>query len=312
MATRTQDYYDILGVSRSASEAEIKAAYRKLARAHHPDLNQGNKAAEERFKKIQGAYAVLSDPDKRKKYDRYGEAWQTAGAGFTPPPGWETFGTGRKGTGGFDFGDFTGMGGFSGGLGDLFEELLGGRTTAQRHGRGGQRGGRDIEASLDLSVREAHEGGRKRLQTSDGRTIEVNLPAGMRDGDTMRLRGKGAPAPAGGNPGDLFLKIRLRADPTFTVSGDNIEVDVRVAPWEVVLGARIDVPTLDGRAEVTVPAGARNGQKLRLKGRGLNKRRGGRGDQIVRLTLVVPEEVGPEERELYEKLRRISRFDPRR
>jgi len=336
MATATKDYYEILGVSRSATEDQIKTAYRKLARKHHPDLNPGDKAAEERFKELQTAYEVLSDPEKRKKYDQYGENWRMADQGqASPPPGWEGFGQGGAQAGGFDFGRG------AGGAGDIFEELFG-RAGGARGRRGGQRGrGQDIEAELELSLEEAHRGGRHSLTmqaaevcptchgagvvnenqacpTCGGgglvlrpRTIEVNIPAGARDGATVRLAGQGSPGAGGSPPGDLYLHIRLRPHPIFAVRGDDLEVEVAVAPWEAVLGARVEVPTIDGKVEMTIPAGAQNGGRLRLRGQGLNKRRGGRGDEYARVKIVTPRQVGDEERRLYEELRRVSHFDPR-
>jgi curved DNA-binding protein len=343
MAVKTRDYYEVLGVARSASADEIKTAYRKLARKFHPDLNPGDKAAEERFKELQAAYDVLSDPENRKLYDQYGENWRAVkqGAG-APPPGWEGFRTtggpqGGPQTGGFDFKDFE-FGGFRGTGGfDIFEEMFGaGRGRAGRSKRG-----QDVEAELELSLEEVHRGVRRTLQmqvaetcetckgtgvvkdnqtcpTCGGtgqvfrpRTIEVNIPAGVREGSTVRLAGQGGPGLNGTQAGDLYLHIRLRPHPIFTVRGDDLEVEMPITPWEAVLGARVEVPTIDGQVEMTIPAGAQSGQRLRLRGQGLNKRRGGRGDEYVRLKIVVPKDMSAEERRLYEELRRVSRFEPR-
>lgn len=343
MAVKTRDYYEVLGVGRSASGDDIKTAYRKLARKYHPDLNPGDKAAEEQFKELQAAYDVLSDAEKRKLYDQYGENWRAVqqGGGAPPPPGWEGTRTGGGGqTGGFDFSGFD-FGGFSGtGGSDIFEEMFG------RAGRGGARArrsnrGRDVEAEVELSLEEAHRGGRRTLsmqvaeicQTCQGtgivkdnqacptcggagqvsklKTIEVNIPAGVRDGSTVRLAGQGGAGMSGAAAGDLYLHIRLRPHPVFTVRGDDLEVELPLAVWEAVLGARLEVPTIDGQVEMTIPAGAQSGQRLRLRGQGLNKRRGGRGDEYVRLKIVVPKEVSDEERRLYEELKRVSRFNPR-
>jgi DnaJ-class molecular chaperone len=346
MAVKTRDYYEVLGVARGASADEIKTAYRKLARKFHPDLNPGDKAAEERFKELQEAYDVLSDAEKRKLYDQYGENWRVAqqGGGQAPPPGWEGFraGGGARGgpqAGGFDFNDFD-FGSFGGGAGGFdFEELFG-----RAGGRGGARRstrGRDVEAELELSLEEAHRGGRRTLQmqvaetcqTCQGtgvvkenqtcstcggtgqvvrpKTIEVNIPAGVRDGSTVRLTGQGGAGANGAPPGDLYLHIRLRPHLTFTVRGDDTEVELAIAPWEAVLGAKVEVPTIEGKAEVTIPAGAQSGQRLRLRGQGLNKRKGGRGDEYVRLKIVVPKKVSDEERRRYEELKRVSQFNPR-
>ena len=340
MAVKTKDYYELLGVSRSASADEIKTAYRKLARKFHPDLNPGDKTAEERFKQLQEAYDVLSEAENRKLYDQHGDNWRVVKqGGAAPAPGWE----GTRTTGGpqgFDFTDFD-FGGFRGGSGgagfDIFEEMFG-RTNRGRSTRSNR--GQDVEAELEVSLEEAHRGGRRTLQlqvedicpTCNGsgvkdnqtcqtcggagqvpkvKTLEVNIPAGVRDGSIVRLAGQGGPGMSGAQAGDLYLQIRVRPHPVFTVRGDDVEVERPIAPWEAVLGARIDVPTIDGQVEVTVPAGAQTGQRLRLRGQGLNKRRGGRGDEYVRLKIVVPKEVNPEERRLFEELRRVSNFKPR-
>jgi DnaJ-class molecular chaperone len=332
MSSKTKDYYEVLGVGRTASPDEIKAVYRKLARTHHPDLNPGDTAAEERFKELQEAYAVLSDPENRRKYDQYGEHWRYAD--HVPPPGARAPGGAPEG---FDFGDFEF--GFGGGAGrDIFEEFFGrGRAGARRTRRG-----RDVETELEVSLEEAHRGagrtitlqavepcatcqgagtveGDKVCPTCGGagqvvrpKTLDVNIPAGVRDGSTVRLAGQGGAGSAGGEPGDLYLHIRIAPHPTFRIVGDDdLEVELPVAPWEAGLGARIAAPTLDGEVELKVPAGSQGGRRLRLRGQGLNRRRGGRGDEYVRLKIVVPREVGDEERRLYEELARVSRVDPR-
>ncbi|HEX8117193.1 MAG TPA: J domain-containing protein [Pyrinomonadaceae bacterium] len=347
MAVKTRDYYEVLGVSRGATEEQVKAAYRKLARKFHPDLNPGDRAAEERFKELQEAYDVLSDADKRKLYDQYGENWRVVQqGGGAPPPGQEGFraGGGPKAAGfdfgGFDFGDFrsgaAGPGGF-----DIFEELFGRAGEARVGGARRSRRGQDVEAELELSLEDAHHGGRHTLQmqaaetcaTCQGagvinnnqvcqtcggggqvpkaRSIEVNIPAGVRDGSTIRLAGQGGAGASGAQAGDLYLRIRLRPHPVFRVRGDDLEVETPLAPWEAVLGAKIEVPTIDGQVEMTVPAGSQTGQRLRLRGQGLNKRKGGRGNLYVRLNVVVPRHASAEERRLYEELRRVSRFNPR-
>ncbi|HEX3183575.1 MAG TPA: J domain-containing protein [Pyrinomonadaceae bacterium] len=351
MAAKIKDYYEVLGLKRGASDDEIKKAYRKLARKFHPDLNPGDKSAEEQFKLLQEAYEVLSNADDRKLYDQYGDNWRAVKAAGAPPPpgsqgGWEQRsaprGAGGAGARDFDFGDFDfsnfrSAGGGGGGF-DIFEEIFSnaGRGRTQRSPRG-----RDVEAELELSLEDAHRGGRHTIQLQaaqlcptcngtgelDGRvcdtcggagqvlrpkTIEVNIPAGVRDGSTVRLAGQGGAGSDGSEPGDLYLHIRLRPHPTFTVKGDDLEVDLPVAPWEAVLGAKVDVPTIDGRVEVTIPRGAKSGQRLRLRGQGLNQRKGGRGDEYARLRIVVPADVSPEERAAYEELKRVSRFEPRK
>jgi curved DNA-binding protein len=313
MAAKIKDYYEVLGVKRDAPDDQIKKAYRKLARKYHPDLNPGDKAAENQFKLLQEAYDVLSDAEDRKLYDQYGENWRAvkSGAGAPPPPGWEGGARPTPRTEGFDFNDFD-FGRFGGGEGggrgfDIFEELFGAR--GRRSGRGA-----DVEAQLELSLEEAHRGGRRTLQmqAADGpRTVEVNIPPGARDGTTLRLAGQGGAGNNGHEAGDLYLHIRVRPHPVFTVRGDDLEAELPIAPWEAVLGTRAAVPTIDGKVEMTVPPGARSGQRLRLRGQGLNKRGGGRGDEYVRLKIVVPKDVSAEERRLYEELKRVSRFDPR-
>lgn len=347
---KKRDYYEILGVSRAASEDEIKKAYRKLARKSHPDLNPGDKVAEERFKEIQEANEVLSNSENRKKYDKYGENWRFAeqyeaaeaargaqGQGQSPP-NWENF---RAGNGaqsaGFDFNDFSGFQGGAGGFdffGDLFNR--GGRTGTRRPSRG-----HDVEATLELSLEDAHRGGRHSLQmqaadvcptchgtgvvngnqvcpTCHGagqilktKTIEVNTPPGVRDGSTLRLAGQGGAGAGTVPPGDLYLHIRLRPHSVFAVNGDDLETELSITPWEAVLGAKVQVPTIEGFVEMTIPPNAQTGAKLRLRGRGLNKRGGGRGDEYVRLKIVAPRKVSDEEKRVYEELRKISDFNPR-
>ena len=334
MAVKFRDYYEVLGVKREASADEIRKAYRRLARKHHPDVNPNDAGAEDRFKEISEAYDVLSDPDKRSKYDRLGEQWK-AGADFTPPAGWEAYGGypdlddlfGNRGTGG------------GGGFSDFFESLFGGRR-AGRQGPAPRRGS-DVEAELSLTLEEAHRGARRTLQlqttercpqcggagtTSDGvcptcrgagvvqrpKTLDVNIPKGARDGAVIRLTGKGEAGRNGGGAGDLYLRIRLDPHPRFVVVGDaDVQVEAKVTPWEAVLGAKIQVHLLDGPVEVTVPAGSQGGQRLRLRGQGLNRRRGERGDAFVKLAIAVPRKPTDEERKLFEQLRSVSSFDPR-
>lgn len=354
METKSKDYYEILGVSRNASEDQIKKAYRKLARKHHPDLNPGDKASEERFKDLQTANEVLSNAENRKKYDKYGENWRHAeqfeaaeaaqknrqtGSPFGGKSYYQTNQTGGQN---YDFGNFDFNFGDAGGAGGgIFDELF------NRTGRGGRARqtapsrGRDVEATLELSLEDAHRGGRHSLQlqttnicptcggsgvltngeicpTCNGagrviqpKTLEVNIPAGVRDGATLRLAGQGGAGAAGTPAGDLYLKIRLRPHEQFTIRGDDLEIEISIAPWEAVLGAKIQVPTIDGSVEMTVPPNSSSGAKLRLRGQGLNKRGGGRGDEYVRLKIVVPKNVGDEERGLYEELREKSNFNPR-
>lgn len=337
MSVKFREYYEVLGVARNASEDEIKKAYRKLARKHHPDINPGDKTAEDRFKEINEAYEVLSDAEKRQRYDQLGPNWK-AGADFTPPPGWGD--NVRVEFGGFqDFGDmFGGRGG--GGFSDFFETLFGGGR-ASRAGAGFAPRGQDMEAQVALTLEEAHGGGTKTIsfQTStvcpdcggrgtkgggvcstcrgagvvgQPKSFEVTIPGGVRDGSVIRLAGQGEPGRRGAQPGDLLLRARIQPHRFFTVIGDDdIQVDLPVSPWEAALGAKIKVPTLDDAVEMTVPESSQGGQRLRLRGQGLNRRAGGRGDLYVRLKVVVPPKLTQEERELFEKLAARSHFNPR-
>ncbi|MFZ5597106.1 MAG: DnaJ C-terminal domain-containing protein [Bacillota bacterium] len=321
MAVAFQDYYEILGVGRGATEKEIKTAYRKLARKWHPDLHgEKDKAeAEEKFKRINEAYEVLSDPEKREKYDRLGANWSN-GDNFQPPPDME----------GFHFYTGTGAGGFS----DFFETIFGGTGAFRHAGRKARTGpvrGRDIESRLDLDLEEAYRGGEKNLQLSvreicpacggDGivndsfcsrcggtgvqnglKTLTVKIPPGVREGSRIRLKSQGGEGLNGGARGDLFLRVHLNPHPVFRVSGDDIETDVVIRPEQAVLGDEVTVSTLDGPVEMKLPAGARAGKRFRLRGKGLPRKGGGRGDQYVLVKIDIPARLTPEEEDLYRRL----------
>lgn len=336
MAVKFRDYYDVLGVAREASADEIRKAYRKLARRYHPDVNPNDPSAEEKFKEVGEAYEVLSDADKREKYDRLGENWR-AGAEFTPPADWQPSQGGHVDLDDL-FGGRASAGG--GGFSDFFESLFGGRR-ASRAGSTYSMRGSDVEAEITLPVEDAHKGTRRSLtlQTTETcptcqgtgiaeerpcptcrgtgfvhrpKTIEVNIPKGAREGSVIKLGGQGEPGFGNAPAGDLFLKIRLETHPRFTVGAEGaIQLELPIAPWEAVLGAKVTVPLLDGPIEVSIPAGSQGGQKLRLRGQGMNLRRGGRGDAFVRLKIVVPKPATDEERELFERLASTSTFDPR-
>jgi curved DNA-binding protein len=317
MAVAFQDYYEALEVPRDASTEDIRAAYRKLARKYHPDVNK-DPGAEDRFKEISEAYEVLRDPEKRERYDRLGANWK-AGQDVSGESG---FGGFRSEPGGFrsepgGFGDvrvdFGGGGEFS----DFFEDLFGARRRAGRRTGfdgfdGFTRRGGDQEAVLELSLEEAAAGGRRKISLGDGRDYEVNVPAGVRDGQRIRLAGEGGRGVGDGPSGDLFLRVRLKPHKRFRLEGRDLYVDLPVAPWEAVLGATVEVPTLSGSARAKVPAGSSSGRKLRLRGQGMPGPKGGHGDLYAVVKIEVPKKLSDEERELWEKLADVSDFDPRR
>lgn len=300
MSVGFKDYYEILGVPRDASADDIRRAYRKLARQYHPDINNET-GAEERFKEVGEAYEVLSDPEKRERYDRLGDPRSAGAEGPNPADFEDLFGRGGFGS---DVRVEFGEGGFS----DFFESLFGqGAGTTD----GGPLRGRDREAVLDLSLEEALAGGRRRLSLDDDESFEVNIPAGVREGQRIRIGGKGAAGRGGGPAGDLYLLVHLRPHRRFRREGDDLQVDLRVTPWEAALGATVPVPTLSGTAQVKVPAGSSSGRRLRLRGRGLPTRNGERGNLYATVQIAVPKEMSDEERDLFEKLAAASDFDPR-
>lgn len=309
MAVSYKDYYKLLGVERGARAEEISKAYKKLARQYHPDLNPGDKQAEDKFKEINEAYEVLKDPEKRKLYDQLGPDWQH-GQQFQGNPGFGnahfTFNGQRfDGSGFSDFFE-TLFGGGGGGRGAQFgPDPFGGFSSRSRRGR-------DVEAELSLSLEEALRGGRRAvtLQMPQGpKTLEVNVPAGIREGAKLRLAGQGDPAP-GGTPGDLFLRVRYLAHPLFKVEGENLHCDVALAPWEAALGARVAVPTLEGEVELSIPAGSSSGRKFRLRGKGLGSG-ANRGDLLARVMIKVPARLSAEESEIWQKLAQVSSFKAR-
>lgn len=339
MTAKYQDYYQSLGVSRGASEDDIKRAFRKLAREFHPDVNKAP-SAEARFKEINEAYEVLSDPEKRKLYDQLGANWK-AGQDFRPPPGWHPGASGRPrgapggagpdaGGGAADFSEFfeslfggmgdMGGGGFGGFSGDDFAEAM--RGSRGRAGRARSRQGETHEAEVTVPLSDAYRGGTRQitLETTDARgrssskTYDVRIPAGTTDGSVIRLSGQGGAGAGGGPSGDLLLRIRIAPDPRFRLDQDSrhdLHTVVPLAPWEAVLGAKVNVASLDGDLTLTVPAGAQSGQKLRIRGHGLPKKGGERGDLYAELRVVVPKSPLPDEKALYEQLARVSNFDPR-
>jgi len=290
------DYYEVLGVPRDADQDAIRRAYRKLARTYHPDVNSDSDA-EDRFKQVGEAYEVLSDPEKRERYDRLGANWREREQ-EAPDANFEEFFT-RQGFGsddtGFEFSD------------DLFERLFGGRAGDGSGWRtSGPLRGVDREALLELSLEDALEGGRRKL-TLDRRDIDVNFPAGVRDGQLIRLAGQGGPGRDGGPPGDLYLRIALKPHPAFRRRGENdLDVDLPVAAWQAALGATVPVRTPSGTAQIRVPEGSSSGRRLRLRGRGLPKAGGGRGDLHAIVKITIPKHLSDRERELYEQLAKDS------
>jgi DnaJ-class molecular chaperone len=314
MATATKDYYEVLGVSRDATQKDIGRAFRKLAKKHHPDANRGDTKAAHRFKEVNEAHQVLKDPEKRKQYD-------------SPEPDWQSvFGRNGNSAGHFESRNsvnseelkdlFGGIGGTGGrgarvfDLGDLLGGMAGKRQSWSSAQGDFEFAGSDVEAELPLSLHEAHHGGTRSLSVG-GKGVEVNVPRGVRNGSVIRLAGQGEPGANGGKPGDLLLRVRLLPDPRFKVTGHDLETEAKLAPWEAVLGAEIAVPTLDGSVHLTIPAGTQSGRRLRLRGQGLGKRDGSRGDLYARVTVAVPTNPTPEEKRLFEELSRASKFDPR-
>lgn len=306
-----QDYYDILGVKQGASDDEIKASYRKLARKYHPDKNK-EAGAEDKFKAISEAYEVLHDKQKRAAYDnlRAGGGYR-AGDNFRPPPGWQQ----QQAPGGFEFRDFGGGGGGdAGGFSDFFESLFGGRGGGgnARAQRGPMRGN-DVRAGVEIDLRVAYSGGKQRLAMRDAmgeRTLEVNIPAGILPGKVIRLAGQGEPSYNGGPSGDLLLEVQVRDDPQFKLNGRDVEVEVSLSPWEAALGAKVPIPTLGGHVELKIPAGSRSGRKLRLKGRGMPGKIP--GDQIVALSIQTPPADSDKAKAAYHALEKaFPGFDPR-
>ncbi|MBX3692268.1 DnaJ C-terminal domain-containing protein [Dokdonella sp.] len=283
-----KDYYDTLGVKPDAADADIKSAYRRLARKYHPDVSK-EAGAEEKFKAINEAYEALRDPERRRSYDELRAGGYRAGDEFRPPPNWQG---GGFDDGGADFGDF-------------FESLFGGRAGGVRGGRAGPRRGRDLHASVVIDIATAFRGGKERITLRDAvqgeRTLEVKIPAGIEPGRQIRLAGQGHAGHSGGPAGDLLLEISFREDPRLRLEGRTVVATLPVSPWEAALGATVKVPTLAGEVELRIPPGSDSGSKLRLRGRGWPGP-GGPGDQIVVLEVHVPKPGTGAQREAYERL----------
>ena len=298
-----KDYYATMGVSPDADAETIKKAYRKLARKYHPDVSD-EPDAEARFKDLGEAYEVLRDPEKREAYDQLRRGGHAAGESFRPPPGWSNEGFEfRGGGGGFHAED---LGGFS----EFFESLFGGA----RRARPDAHRGRDVRARIEIDLETAFAGGTRRIALAGDaarggpRKLDVRIPAGVTEGQRIRLAGKGEPGPSGTPPGDLYLEVHLLPHRHFEVDERDVHLVLPVAPWEAALGAEIQVPTLGGRVAMKIPPGASAGQRMRLRGRGLPGTPP--GDQYVTLKIVVPAATETT-RPLYEQLRSASAFEPR-
>ena len=350
MPVEFKDYYKILGVPRTASSDDIRKAFRKLAREYHPDVAKDKKNAEEKFKEINEAYEVLGDADKRKKYDTLGADWKSGG--FRPPPGGGgggqayrtyTWHGGAPGAGGgeedFQFGGTTG---FS----DFFEQMFGARMGGRGAGGGftqqqPRAAGEDVEADLMVTLEEATRGairpitlrrttrcpecqgtgtvGRRTCPKCRGEggvqvtnEYKVKIPAGVRDGQRLRITGQGEPGLGGAPAGDLYLRVRLASHPEFRVEGADLYHDTDLAPWEAVLGTSVAVPTLTGSVNIKIPAGTQNGQRLRVRGRGLPARGDAEaGDLYVIARVQIPKEMSAKEKDLWDQLARTSDFNPR-
>jgi curved DNA-binding protein len=322
MAVQFKDYYEILGVPRTATADEIKKAFRKLARIHHPDVAKNKTAGEARFKEINEAYEVLGDAEKRQKYDQLGANWEH-GAEFTPPGqgAYHRRGNFQEGPSPFEFSGT----GFS----DFFEAFFSGsrdhpgsfrRTSPHADGATMAVRGQDVEADILVTLEEALRGATRQItvrrQDEFGEkvrtdTYQVKIPAGVREGKRIRLTGQGSPGRAGGPAGDLFLRVRLAKHPNFSVEGSDLRYDVELAPWEAVLGKQVKIPTLDGSANLNIKPGTQAGAVLRLRGLGLPKEGAKRGDLYAAVSIEVPPSVTDEEKKLWEQLAAKSAFNPR-
>lgn len=320
MSVEYKNYYEVLGVKRGDSKEEIARAFKRLARKYHPDLNPDNPEAEKKFKEINEAYEVLKDDKKRRLYDQLGPNYQH-GQNFEPPPGFQGFGGGGAG---FDASGFS----------DFFETIFGGAGGGHQNPFGGGFGGgggfhaapskgQDAETTLHLTLEEAFLGGRKSVSlqervtgpngmpTMRTKTLEVNVPKGIKNGARIRLSGQGHPGRNGGPKGDLYLRTAIQPHPRFTLDGLNVVLDLPLAPWEAALGTSIQVPTLDKPVELKVPAGISSGQKMRIRGRGLGAG-AKQGDQFVRVMIKMPKKMTDHQRELWESLAEESEeFSPR-
>ncbi len=290
-----RNYYEMLGINKSASSSEIKKAYRTLAIKYHPDRNLGNKAAEEKFKDINEAYEVLSDQTKRVQYDQ-----SISRKNFIDKAGFGNFGRNNNN------GSKTRVNTAERPRVRVDSQDYRPGTTKRERVVRSHPTSRDIEAKLTLGLSEAYRGGKRKIRLEDGRSLEVDMPEGMVNGQRIRLKGQGIEG------GDLYLKITVARHPFFEIQGENIYCQVPVTPTEAILGSAIEVPTIDGLVKVSVPNGVRSGQRLRLANKGYFGKSGERGDQLVEIQIAAPKEITAEEKELYEKLRELEQFNPRK
>jgi curved DNA-binding protein len=316
MAVQFRDYYETLGVSKTATEDEIRSAFRKLARKYHPDVAKDKKAAEEKFKEINEAYEVLSDPEKRKKYDQLGADWDRPG-GFQPPPQWGQ----QQPGGGFQQYEWGGDNGgvqfeFGGtGFSDFFETFFGGgRGRSAFGGFGGRQAtaerGADVEADIMVTLEEALHGSTRtvslrRAGSNKVENYQVKIPRGVHEGQRIRLAGQGEAGTRGGKSGDLFLRVRLAKHPDFSVEGSDLIHEEKIAPWQAVLGTELTVPTLEGSVRLKVPPGTQGGQRFRLRERGLPSAAGKRGNLYVDFQINVPKKITEPEREIWRELAKL-------
>ncbi|HEY3862766.1 MAG TPA: J domain-containing protein [Verrucomicrobiae bacterium] len=336
MPVEFKDYYKTLGVARTASHDEIRAAFRKLARQHHPDVAKDKKRAEEKFKEINEAYEVLGDKEKREKYDQLGADWKDGGARAQRGPGREAFRSyssrGGQGAENYEFGGT----GFS----DFFEQFFGRRGAAAREP--GSERGQDAEGVIMVTLEEAMSGSIRQISVrsaglcpqchgtgagAGGRSVcpacggegsvpitneyKVKIPSGVRDGQKLRVSGRGEPGHGGGPPGDLYLRVRMASHPDFRVEGGDLYYELDLAPWEAALGTSVSVPTLAGPVAIKIPPATQNGHRLRVRGRGLPGRDNANGDLYVVARIHMPKEIGEREKTLWEQLARESHFNPR-
>jgi len=303
-----EDLYSVLGVAKTASAADITKAYRKLAKKLHPDLNPGDDAAEEKFKQVAQAYSILNDPDKRGQYDR--GAIDASGQERPQERYYREYAGGPQGARYHSSAGYEDIGAFSDLFGDVFSGGAGMRGARGGGGRFAMRG-QDAQYRLDISFLDAVNGAKQRITLPDGGTLDVTIPPSVSEGQVLRLKGKGMPGGGEGPPGDALVEIAVKPHPVFNRDGNDIVVEVPISLDEAVLGGKIEVPTITGRVAVTVPPGSNTGQTLRLKGRGV-KSKTGAGDQLVRLSVMLPETIDDDLKSFAEDWRKTHAYDPRR